>query len=356
MKNPKQNAVALASVLMISALTLLQSCTDGKSAAKIIPTGSEPIPVKIVALEKSGTTSLITASGQLITEDETVLAFKTAGVVNTVLVREGDQVKKGQLLATLDLTEINAHVAQARFGFEKAERDFQRLTNLYRDSVATLEQLQNGQTALNVARQQLEAATFNRSFSAIHAPANGFVLRKFVNSGQVVSIGDPILLTNAAVQNKWILKIGVSDKQWASIRIKDKASIKLDAFPEKIFEGTVTRKAETSDPQTGTFTVELILKNEGEKLATGMFGSASLQSGVAVTSWSVPYEAVLDANDNEGFVFVTSDEKIAHRAAVTIESFDGKTMRISKGLEGAGSLIVSGSAYLTDLSPIRIIK
>lgn len=355
MKNPKKNFVLAMSLMAVTTI-LMQSCTDGKSATNVIPKGSDPIPVKVMQLEKSGNVTVISVSGQLTTEDETILAFKTGGVVNAVLVKEGDQVRKGQLLATLDLTEINALVAQARYGFEKAQRDFQRITNLYRDSVATLEQLQNVQTTLAVAKEQLEAATFNRSFSEIHAPANGYVLRKFVNTGQVVSIGDPILLTNAAVQGKWILKVGVSDKQWASINIKDKATVEIDAFPDRSFQAMVSRKSETSDPLTGAFSVELLVKNEGVKLATGMFGSASLQSNVTMSSWSVPYEAVLDANGNEGFVFITTNNKIALKQPVIIESFNGKTMRISSGLENAKALIISGSAYLSDNSPIHILN
>lgn len=347
---------ALAVSWIAVTLILLQSCTDGRSATNVIPKGSAPIPVKVMPLEKSASTLVITASGQLTTEDETILGFKTGGIVNAVLVKEGDQVRKGQLLATLDLTEINALVAQARYGYEKAQRDFQRITNLYRDSVATLEQLQNVQTSLAMAKEQLETATFNRSFSEIHAGADGYVLGKFVNPGQVVSIGDPILLTNAAVQGRWILKIGVSDKQWASVNIKDKATVKIDAFPDRSFQATVNRKSEISDPLTGAFAVELLLKNEGVKFATGMFGSASLLSEAATSSWSVPYEAVLDANGNEGFVFVTKDNKIARKQPVTVESFNGKTMRISGGLEDAGALITFGSAYLSDSSPIHILK
>lgn len=354
MKNPSKFLLSV-SLISIAALAL-QSCTDGSGATNKIPAGSEPIPVKIIQLQKSGSTAIITASGQLTTEDETILAFKTGGVINRVLVKEGDQVRKGQLLATLDLTEINALVAQARFGYEKAQRDFQRITNLYRDSVATLEQLQNTETSLAVAKEQLEAATFNRSFSEIHAPANGYVLRKFVNSGQVVNIGDPILLTNAAVGNNWILKVGVSDKQWASIKINDKATVAIDAFPKRSFHGTVSRKAERSDPMTGAFTVEIQLLNDGAKLATGMFGAVRLESAVTVTTWSVPYEAVLDANGNEGFVFVTNDNKIALKQPIVIESFNGKTIRISSGLENARALIVSGSAYLTNNSLIRVLN
>ncbi|HTE33608.1 MAG TPA: efflux RND transporter periplasmic adaptor subunit [Chryseolinea sp.] len=355
MEKSKTHA-AVTTIVILSLASFLQSCTDGKSAVNVIPKGSDPIPVKVVSLAKSGKTSVINVSGQLTTNEESTLGFKTGGVVNSVLVREGDAVTKGQLLATLDLTEINTFVAQAKFGYEKALRDHQRLTNLYRDSVATLEQLQNAETYLAVAKQQLDAAGFNRAHSEIHAPANGFVLKKFVNTGQVVSTGDPVLLTNAVSAGNWILKVGVSDKQWTLVNVGDKATVRLDAIPEKILQATVKRKSETTDPATGVFAVDLSIQHDGSKLATGMFGSATLQSGGNIFSWSVPYESVLDANGNEGYVFITNDNKTAHKQLVEIESFNDKTMRISGGLEDAKALIVSGSAYLTDNTPIQIIK
>jgi RND family efflux transporter MFP subunit len=355
MKRTTKNYVsALLSILTLS--VVIQACTDSSGKSNSIPRKSEPIPVKISVIEKSINTPAIHVSGQLTSDDETVLSFKVSGVVKEVLVKEGDKITKGQLLATLDLTEINAQVAQARFSFEKAQRDFQRVANLHRDSVATLEQLQNSQTALSVSRELLEAANFNRSFAEIHAPASGFVLRKFVNAGQVVSTGNPVLQTNGVSQSAWILKTGVSDKQWAKIKLNDKALVKLDAFPDRTFQALVIRKAGTSDLQTGAFTVELKLNSEEVKLATGMFGSANLQSGEVRNLWSVPYEAVLDANGNEGFIFVTSDNKTVQRKSVIIDYFDNEFIRISEGLEGDEALIVSGSAYLSDGSPITVIK
>lgn len=351
----KKNII-ISTMAGIVALFTLQSCTDTKGNANLIPRNSEPIPVRVMPLEKSYASEFIKASGQLTTDDETILSFKTSGVVNSILVKEGDAVKKGQILATLDLREIDAHVSQARHAYEKAQRDFQRTRNLYADSVATLEQLQNAETGLAVAKEQFETALFNKGYSTIHAVANGYVLKKFVNPGQVVDVGDPILLTNGAADARWILKIAVSDKQWSSVTIRSKAKVTVDAFPGRDFEGYVSRKAETSDPQTGAFTVELHVKSGGEKFASGMFGAAEIASAKPQNSWSIPYEAVLDANDNEGFVFVTNDNKIAVRQPVTIESFDGNTIQVSKGLENSGSLITSGSAYLSDNSPITILK
>jgi RND family efflux transporter MFP subunit len=209
---------------------------------------------------------------------------------------------------------------------------------------------------LSVAKEQYEAATFNKSHSEIHAPANGVVLRKFVNAGQVVGTGDPIIQTNGATAGEWILRIGVSDKQWSSLVIGQEASIKVDAFPSRTFKGRVIRKAGVSDSQTGVFAIEISVNSAGEKFASGMFAAAELPSAEKISSWSVPYEAVLDANDNEGFVFITNDNITATKQPIIIESFNGETIRISRGLEHATALIVSGSAYLSDQSSITVIK
>ena len=345
----------ITTVMTLALLTVLQACTDSKGDTTI-PKLLEPVPVRVIDPKQTAGTQTIKASGQLTTNDETVLGFKTSGVVRSILVNEGDAIKKGQLLATLDLREIDAHVSQATHGYEKTKRDLQRLENLYRDSVVTLEQLENAKTALELAKEQLDIVKFNQGFSAIHAASDGFILRKFVNAGQVVDVGDPIVMTNGAATGKWILKVGVSDKQWFKIKVGDSAKVTIDAFAEDVLEGVVQRKAETADPLTGAFTIEVQLKNSNRRLASGMFGSVTFVSDETHPTWSVPFEAVLDADDDEGFVFVTHDNKTAMKQPVVIHSFDEKSIRISSGLENVKSVIISGNAYLTDRSPITVLK
>jgi RND family efflux transporter MFP subunit len=352
---PTLTKMTLAAIIASSLLVVVQACTESQGKTTTIPKSSEPIPVKVLPLERSTASTSVITSGKLTTDDETILGFKTGGVVSAVFVKEGDRIRKGQILATLDLTEMNALVSQAKTGYEKAERDLARSKNLYTDSVATLEQLQNAQTAFELAKQQYNTANFNRVYSQIKAVSDGYVLKKFVNPGQVVGIGDPIVQTNGAGTANWIVKSGVSDRQWSSIKLRDKALVKVDAFPGKTFDGVVVRKSETADPLTGSFTVEILIDGAA-KFANGMFASAEVLSGDKVESWKVPYEAVLDANGDEGFVFVTNDNKTAVKKAIKIQSFDGNTIHIASGIEGASSLIVSGSAYLTDRSPISIVR
>lgn len=350
-------STSAAAIITFGLITLLiQACTDGKSAGTTIPKGTEPIPVKIMTPHITEGAVTVVASGQVTTDDETTLSFKTSGVVNTITVREGDHIRKGQRLASLDLTEINAAVAQAHHGYEKAKRDLQRVANLYRDSVATLEQWQNAQTALDLANEQYQAAVFNRNYSEIRAVEDGYVLQKFASPGQVLGVGDPVLKVNGGTKGQWILKVGVSDKQWAAIKLRDKVAVRIDAFPSVTFDAFVLRKAETSDARTGAFAVEIQLVNEKVKLATGMFGSATIHSGVHKQACAVPYEAVLDADGINGFIFITSDNKTAHKHPVIIETFDNDSMRLNTTIPPNASIIIAGSAYLTDKTPITILK
>src|SRR5690349_10459003 len=135
----KKNTIQLfvTTAVLVTITAFVQSCTESKGNNAVLPKANDPVPVKIMSLEKTLMSAPITASGQITTDDETILSFKTSGVISKVYVREGEAVKKGQLLAKLDPTEINAFVSQARLGLEKAQRDYDRAKNLYRDSVAT---------------------------------------------------------------------------------------------------------------------------------------------------------------------------------------------------------------------------
>jgi len=333
----------------------IQACTP-EEKTDTQSTKGEAIPVRVMALQKEESSPVIQTSGLFTTDDETNLAFKTGGIIEKIYVKEGDAIRKGQLLATINLTEIEAQVAQARLSYEKAKRDFQRVENLYKDSVATLEQFQNARTGMEVASRQLEAANFNRSYSEIRAVNNGFVLRKMASEGQVISSGTSVFQTNGAGQGKWILKTGVSDREWASVNVGDKATITTDALATKTFEAIVTRKSEGTDAMNGSFTLELTLKSPGLGLASGLFGKATIAGSRKQNVWKIPYDALLDGNAQSGYVFVTNDEKMVHKVPVVIGSIEKNEVVIQAGLENAQKLIISGSAYLKDSSAIQIIK
>jgi RND family efflux transporter MFP subunit len=337
-------------------VALLASC--GKTEeSKQIQTKGNAIPVKVIELNKGTFTSSVTASGNFTTKDETLLSFKIGGIVSKIYVEEGDQIRKGQLLASLDLTEIQTGLNQAKISLEKAERDYQRASRLYTDSVATLEQKQNAETALAIAKQQLKAVEFNVQYAEIRATQNGFVLRKSANPGQQVSSGTAILQTNGASDQDWVLQTTVNDRNWALISAGDSAVIFTDTNSGVQLPAKVINKSRSADPITGGFWVDISPLNTGEMtLASGMFGRAKIFPTKQASGWEIPYESLLDAQGDYGFVFVTKDQKLAIKQKVKLGKISTETVQILSGLEDSPFLIVSGSAYLADQSPILIIN
>ncbi|HEY0297866.1 MAG TPA: efflux RND transporter periplasmic adaptor subunit [Arachidicoccus sp.] len=341
-------------ILAATLAVFISSCKQ-KTEEKVIP--DEVIPVTVVALQQQSLQQSVYTSGQFTTDDESNLSFKNGGIIHKVYVKEGDAVRKGQLLATLDLTEINTTAQQASISLQKAQRDYERSVHLYRDSVVTLEQMQNAKTALEIARQQSVNANYNQSTSELRATQSGYVLQKFVNEGQVVGAGTPVVQINGAANSDWILKVGVSDNQWANIAIGDKATITTDALPNKEFPAVVYKKPEGIDPASGTFVLQLKLTGDDKTgIATGLFGKAEIMPAQAIHAWSIPIEALLDGDKNEGYVFITNDMHKAEKIKVDIQHIDNKQVIVNAGLENIKYLIVGGNAYLTDGSKIKAAK
>lgn len=333
----------------------LTACT--KKKVEETTKDSEIIPVKVIKINQEAIGHNIHASGVFTTEDETYLGFKIGGIVQNILVKEGDAIRAGQLLATLNLTEIKAQVQQAQIGLEKAERDFKRAGNLYQDSVATLEQFQNSQTALDLARQQISVLKFNQNYAEIRAIKSGYVLKKLANDGQVVGPGTPILMVNGANHDNWVLKVGLSDQDWASVSIGDQAKVNIDTEKDKNFTATIRAKSEGVDPITGTLWVTL--KTNGiptKKIALGIFGKANIEPRKKINAWLIPFDAVVEGDENEGFIFITKDEKTAEKVKVKISSIEHGKVIVTHGLEEAKGIITSGNAYLNDGSAIKIIR
>ncbi|XHR95017.1 efflux RND transporter periplasmic adaptor subunit [Mucilaginibacter sp. UC70_90] len=342
--------------ILIAAFTLIASCKEKHKEENPI---GEPdiIPVKIASVATLGVPDQITATGLVSTEDEAKYAFKIGGVISRILVQEGQFFKKGQLLATLNATEISAGLAQSSLALEKAQRDYSRAMNLYKDSVYTLEQLQNTKTALDVAQKAREAVAFNDRYSKIYAASDGFVSKKIANEGEVIAEGMPVLLINSTEQhNSYSLKVGVTDREWAIIKSGQTAKVTLDGYVGQKFDAVVFRKSQAADRELGSFQVELKLNLNGIKPAVGMFGKAEIATHQDENVMVIPYNSLVEADGNKGFVFTTVGTSRVKRIPVTILKFDNDNVYLKDKLEGIDQIVVSNSAYLNEQSIIKIIK
>jgi len=340
-------------IVLLFGLSLL-ACKPGKAPELELP-DPEIIPVTTHRLQTAKTTRIIQSSGLLTTEDKGRYAFKIAGVIDRIYVSEGAYFKKGELLATLQLDEIDAGFVQAALALEKAERDLQRLTNLFKDSVATLEQFQNTQTAYEISKKQVESAAFNRKYASIYAGSDGFVAQQLANEGEVVAGGTPILVIHEDTPDAWLLNVGLSDKDWAIVDVGNAAKIQFDAFSDTVLSGRVFRKSMAAEIGTGSFQVEIKVDSQGITPAIGMFGRASIITNAAFTYQAIPYEALVEADGKKGFVFVPQPNGKVKRQAVEVARFDTSDVKITSGLENIREVIRTNSAFLNENSRITIV-
>jgi RND family efflux transporter MFP subunit len=297
----------------------------------------------------------IGATGTVAPANEAALGFKVGGVIARIAVDAGDPVRAGQTLAALDLREIDAALAKARSGAEKAERDLARARRLYADSVVTLALFQDTETADEVARADLQTAAVNRRYAVIVAPADGVVLRRAAEPGENISAGATVLVVGSRAAGRGnLLEIGLADRDAVSVRKGDPAVARFDAMPGREFPGRVTRIGAAADPVTGTYEVEIGLEDAGA-LAAGLVGRAEIRPARGSPATLVPIEAVLEADGAVATVYALSaDGKRAQRRRVTVAFIEGSRVAVAAGLENVSQVLTDGAAYLDDGAAVRV--
>lgn len=341
------NRLALAPIVTLITL----SCTrgDAKSAEAATP----PVAVRMAPVVSEAVARPVIATGTLGPKEEVALSFKVGGVIGRLAVDEGQTVRAGDTLAVLDLSEIDAAVTRARSGAEKAERDLARAQRLYADSVATLEQTQNAQTGRDVAEAELAAAMFNRRYAVILSPSAGVILRRTAEPGELVTSGFPVLTLGSRSRGS-VVRVALSDKDVVRLRRGDRAEVRFDALPDRVFEGRVSEIAAAADPMTGTYRVEVAV-NGATSLASGLVGQAEIRPSAAGLFPLVPIEAVLEADGSRAAVFALSaDGRHAVRRAVTIAFRSGDRVAIASGLDGVRAVVTDGAAYLDDSTTVTV--
>lgn len=348
----------ITSLLLTTALWACGSKAERTTAEKkpAEKTADEAVvPIKLTPVGTVVRAEPVVASGLVSSAEEARLSFKVGGIINRMLVDEGQSVRKGQLLATLDLTEIDAQVSQAQLANEKAERDLGRVKSLYADTAATLEQLQNATTGTSVSKQALTIAQFNRAYAQIRSTVDGVVTRKVVNAGEYIAAGGSVYLISSNRRSDWVVRVGVSDKDWARLRPGNRASITLDAYPGQPFTGTISELAQAADPVSKLYEVEVRINPGTAKFAPGLFAKITLVPAQSRSYAVVPVEAIVEGNGKDGFVYVVAgDRKRVKKMPVQIGFLDRDKVLLTNGLTGVNEVVTAGSAFLTEESVVVV--
>jgi len=339
-------------ILIILTLSLWTACQDEEPAAE----NRQPLPVRTIKAETKTVDYKIHSSGLLASKNEARLSFKTGGIIAKVYFDEGQQVKKGQLLAALDLSEINARRHQAKSAMLKAERDFKRAANLYEDSVATFEQYQDSQTGLEIARANLKIADFNLKHSKIFAPEDGRILKRFMNEGELAGPGNPFIVFGAT-QNQWVVRVGVTDKDILRLKIGDEASVHFDSYPRTKFKAVVSEVAAATNPMSGTYEIEIQLMPSSQKLLSGFTAKVEINPSQKESYIVIPVESLVEGRKLNGYVYLLDvNGSSVKKQPVEIAYIMNEEIVLRSGLDEKQEIIAEGTPYLYDGAPVRVLN
>ena len=314
--------------------------------------------VRAVTLQSMVQIEPVTATGTLLSKEEVVLSFKIGGIVNSLNVNVGESINRNQQLGSLNLSEINAQVVGATNAYDKSVRDLERATNLYRDTVGTLEQQQNAKTAKEIANSNLDIARFNRRFSVINTPVKGKVLQRYVDAGQLVSPGQPIYrVGSAGTRGSQTIRLGIADKDIVKIILKDSATIRFDAFAKAEYNAIVTEISQAANPKTGLFEVELTIDEFRQELKNGFIGAVSIKPSLSLSTYKIPMNALVEGKQNKASIFYTEDDNTVKYLEVEVLNFVEDFFTVATdALPKQVKVITGGAPYLAINDSINIVQ
>jgi membrane fusion protein (multidrug efflux system) len=308
------------------------------------------------------------------------------GYIAKLHVDKGDLVKANQLLVEVDHTDYVHAVNRAKANLVAARADvlrqdanarntklqLTRMQALIKDQFISQQDLDNAQIASDMAVAQLESlraqvkqmevalqqAETNLTYSYIRAPFAGYIAERNLDAGAFVSgsTGSTSTMSRGILNLHEIdtvrTLIEVVEKDVPLVRIGQNAEVRAEAYPDRAFEGTVTRVVHALNRQTRTMTVEVDLPNQDHLLKGGMFARVEVMVGKHANAVQIPVDA-LTRLDELQYVYVVKDGKALH---VPVEVGDrvGSRIEITKGLTGDEQIIVSGKDLVSNGTPVEV--
>lgn len=313
------------------AAAVLQGCGKGGDADKPKDQATGPLelaPADVAKVESRALSRSLPLSGTLEPLISATVKSQVTGEVLEVTVREGQTVKKGDVLVRVDQSNLSAQVDSAQASMEKAKADLQ-LAQLNRDnSKAMLEQHFISQNAydttvnayseavanLKLAEAQLKLAQINLGYAVIRAPFDGTIAKRAVNPGDKVSPDTPVMAMVDLTQMELQASAPASDIP--NVKVGQHSAFRVDGFGDRRFDGVVRRINPTADESSRAIMVYVAVANPDGALKGGMFAQAELTLDRSDAIPSIPVTAV--HNDaGAPYVFAVKEGAIV-RTTVTL--------------------------------------
>jgi len=331
---------------------LLAGCGSKEEPATTVVSAAPQKTIQAAVVEVASTSVPIRVevTGQVAPISQATLSSRIQGTIDKLLVREGTQVSKGQLLIQLDSRDLQADLARANAEVENAKLHLDRMNQLYAQDAVSKQEMENATRAYRVAEANRKAVEAQLSYTAVRAPFVGVITEKKAEAGELASPGQPLL----KIEDPWRLRLEatVAEGDLKSVSRGEKIPVVIDALGGQALTGIVSQILPAGDPQTHTFIVKVDLpKTVG--LKAGMFGRFQLDKGVTQTIL-VPSTAVVERGELTS-LFVVGEDRIARIRWVKLGRRFEKDVEVLSGINMGERVLMDGHRGV-DGAAVEIIE
>jgi len=271
------------------------------------------------------------------------------GALTALPFYEGDTVKKGDVLLRIDDRLLRAQLDKANATLSQARQDVKRLKALRKKRLVAEDELNRAHTALDVAEAELRLLTTRMNLMTLHSPMRGIVSQRLAEPGDVAPRHTHLL--TLIDTDTLITEVAISDLLIPSLALGDKVDVRIDALPNKVFQGTILRIHPTIDASTRNGIVEVLLDPAPEGARPGQFCRVTLHSKPSLRRL-VPFTALRQDSDGS-YVFAVNKDNKAIRTHVTTGLRYSDSIEILDGLDDGQRVVVKGFLGLSHGKSIR---
>lgn len=362
--SPSRRTATLSTLSLVFALLFFPTCSTEKPAATLAPETLSG--VALLTVQRTTIPDYIETTGTVRAAQSAQLASQVMGTITSVNVHEGDAVRRGQVLISIDEAQPHAAYQSATAGLQAsqqgiaaadadyalAESTMQRYQMLYDKKSVSPHEYDEVKAKLAGATARRDAAHANSSqaeaavaeartavgFTRIRAPFNGLVTAKLVDPGAIAAPGVPLLIVEDP--SHFRLEANVDESQIGVVRLGAGVPVVLDSLGSPPITGKVVQIVPAADPASRTFTVKIDLP-ANPMIRSGLFGRARFPRGER-QSVMVPQTALLHRGQLDA-IYVVGKDEIAGLRYVTLGKPDGPDIEILSGLD-SGERIVAQPA------------
>jgi len=354
-------------MLIVFGLFILLStaCSRDEADSNEEEAAVSAVPVKVLEVTPDDIDIEISGTGTIKPYHETMISSEVNGNVIEVLIEVGDVVKKNQILVNIDnelislaLEQANAQLLNTSANYEKAKKDRERFEKLREDNDISEYEYENSVLQEKVTRAAyLSADAAKKSTerqlrnTKIKSPIDGRIAEKFVDIGQMVSPGTPVVKVIDIDRVK--VEIEVSEDEVIKIKKGQSIMLAADVYPGVEFTGEVLSVSPQASLNTRTYPVEVVVPNNREnELKSGMIVRVNIRTGSMNNVVMIPRDAILE-RDGKRIAFTVDNGK-ARQKQLELGVTIGNRVLVKRGISPGEQLVIVGHHNLIDGSNVRV--